>query len=245
MGREREALRPGGRRLVRSALRLEDGAEPDPVDHVRAAFCERHLVGVLCVHSGTRELETEEAELCELAATLVSAEVQRHRLEQLALTDSLTGLGNRRCHDQTLAVEVARAMRYRHELALIVFDVDALKVVNDSRGHQAGDTLLRTFGRRLRGMVRKPDHLCRTGGDEFAIMLPETDLAGARTLAERARAIAADWEPEGQLKGVTPSASFGVAAWRDGETAEELVARADRAMYEAKRGGRNRVETGR
>ncbi|KAF0241509.1 MAG: diguanylate cyclase with GAF [Planctomycetota bacterium] len=208
-------------------------------------FASGNLVGVLSVHSGTRELTAQEAELCELVATLVSAEIQRHRLEQLALTDSLTGLGNRRCQDQSLAVEVARAARYGHDLSLIVLDVDSLKSVNDSRGHQAGDAVLRTFGRRLREMVRRPDHLCRTGGDEFAILLPETDVEGARVLAERARVLASDWKPDGPLQGVALTASFGVAAWRKGETAEELVGRADRAMYEAKRSGRNRVEAGR
>lgn len=207
-------------------------------------FAGGNVVGVLSVHSGDRKLTGREEELCELVATLISAEVQKHRLEQLALTDSLTGLGNRRRHDQTLAIEVSRAARYGHALSLIVFDVDGLKSVNDSRGHHAGDALLRTFGRRLRGMVRRPDHLCRTGGDEFALILPETGLEGARILAERARAILADWEPDGPLQGVTLTASFGVAAWRPGETAEDLVARADRTMYEAKRLGKNRVEAG-
>lgn len=205
-------------------------------------FASGNAVGILSVHSSERALTELEAEICELVAKLLSGEIQRHRLEQLALTDSLTGLGNRRCHDRTLVVEVERARRYGHPLALIVFDVDSLKTVNDSRGHQAGDALLRTFGRRLRSMVRRPDHLCRTGGDEFALMLPETDLDGARILAERARSLASDWQPAGLLEGFVPSASFGVASWRHDEPPESLVARADSAMYEAKRRGKNRVE---
>ena len=230
--------------IASDARYVQKDAQTTPIRSIMCAplFASGAVVGVLSVHSGERALTEEEGQACELVATRISSEVQRHWLEQLALTHSLTGLGNRRQYDRTMEVEVARAGRYRHPLSLAAFDVDGLKSVNDSRGHHAGDALLRAFGRRLRSLVRRPDHVCRTGGDEFAILLPETDLEGAHSLADRARASLSVHEPEGILAGLALSASFGIAAWRAGESAEELGAKADKAMYQAKKRGKNRVE---
>ncbi|HWH54262.1 MAG TPA: GGDEF domain-containing protein [Gaiellaceae bacterium] len=164
------------------------------------------------------------------------------RVASQAATDSLTGLANRRSFDEELALEWRRAERVGDSVALILADIDDFKRINDTYGHQVGDTVLATIGEVLRGHVRQLDFAARYGGEEFAVLLPETDVAGARTLAQRLRRDLAKTRislPGGRELGVT--ASFGVAAKGDFERAEELIAAADLALYDAKKRGKNRV----
>jgi two-component system chemotaxis response regulator CheY len=162
------------------------------------------------------------------------------RLAAQALTDELTGLANRRHGAQALERSVALGTRHGHLLALARVDVDHFKQINDTYGHQAGDRVLAEVARRLAGAVRGGDELARWGGDEFVAILPDTDREGALCAAERLRAaVAADPMP---VNGgdVVVTISVGWAHWA-GDTADDLLARADRSLYQAKDTGRNTV----
>lgn len=164
-------------------------------------------------------------------------------LQELAHTDTLTQLANRRRFDDVLAHELARAARGNTPLALILMDVDYFKKFNDHYGHPAGDACLQEMGRLLARQVnRNGDLAARYGGEEFAIILPHTDLAGATAVAERIRVeILALQMPHQESPLGVVSASLGVAALASPMEARDLVAHADRQLYEAKRRGRNRV----
>ncbi|HVM56253.1 MAG TPA: diguanylate cyclase [Gaiellaceae bacterium] len=169
-----------------------------------------------------------------------------HRIvERQALVDGLTGVANRRRCSEALSMEVARAERHGTPLALVLADLDDFKVVNDEHGHAAGDLVLREFADVLRTTLRESDLAGRWGGEEFLLLLPGTDAAGAAHLADRVRIAFTErpmLAPDGATLAVT--CSFGVAQHRPGEDEEELFAAADRALYRAKRLGKNRVETG-
>ena len=168
-----------------------------------------------------------------------------HRIvERQALVDGLTGLANRRQCEETLASELARVERFGGSLAVVVADLDWFKDVNDRYGHPAGDAILREVAGLLQETLRDVDLAGRWGGEEFLLILPGTDLAGGARVAERIRlalagriALSADGTP------IPVTASFGVAATPPAGTASELFAAADAALYEAKRAGKNRVET--
>jgi diguanylate cyclase (GGDEF)-like protein len=168
-----------------------------------------------------------------------------HRIvERQALVDGLTGLANRRQCEETMADELARVERFGGSLAIVVADLDWFKDINDQYGHPAGDTVLREFAILLHETLRDVDLAGRWGGEEFLLVLPGTDLAGGARVAERIRAALAGrivLSVEGTPIPVT--ASFGVAATPPATSASELFAAADAAMYEAKRTGKNRVET--
>jgi diguanylate cyclase (GGDEF)-like protein len=169
------------------------------------------------------------------------------RLAEGALQDPLTGLYNRRHFEERLASELAAARRHERPLSLLMCDVDHFKAINDAHGHLAGDEALKLVAFVLRGAVRKEDVLARYGGEEFVIVARETQLDGARALAERIRrAIEKSrcaWQ--GQDLGVTVSigvtVSVGAAERAADLTERELIDAADRALYLAKQAGRNRV----
>lgn len=160
----------------------------------------------------------------------------------LATTDALTGLLNRRAFLETTGRELARTKRYSDQLVVILLDVDHFKVINDRRGHAAGDAVLSALGRLLHSTLRTCDIVARWGGEEFVLLLPSTSLDGGEQAAERLRErLAASVIKDSSGESIPVTASFGVAAYRNGETLEQVVDRADRAMYLAKSGGRNRV----
>jgi diguanylate cyclase (GGDEF)-like protein len=164
------------------------------------------------------------------------------RVASQAAIDSLTGLANRRTLDEELALEWRRADRVGDSLAFVLLDLDDFKAVNDSHGHPAGDAVLRAVGEILGAGVRHADLAGRYGGEEFALILPETDLPGALKLAERIRArleTTAVELPSGESLHAT--ASFGVAVNAELTAAEQLVATADEALYAAKAAGKNCV----
>lgn len=188
-----------------------------------------------------------EADLKGLNTTLEAAVAERtsalseavEKLAHQAIHDALTGLFNRRHFQTLLEDEVARVTRYGGTLALIMLDIDEFKSINDAFGHIVGDEVLKRLGATVRGHLRATDRFSRWGGEEFAIILPSTDLAGARGVAERIRqGVAAMAVP---LVGGRVTISLGVAEWHRG-SAEALLQDADQAMYAAKRNGRNRVE---
>ncbi|MGQ0709559.1 MAG: sensor domain-containing diguanylate cyclase [Rhodoferax sp.] len=160
-------------------------------------------------------------------------------LEVAAVTDQLTGLFNRRKLDEVLDHEVERAARYGSTLSVILGDVDKFKSINDTHGHQAGDQVLIKFAALLRNSVRSTDCVGRWGGEEFLIICPNTPLENARILAEhlRERVQACDFSAVGRR-----TCSFGVAGFAGDVRSDQLIARADAALYRAKENGRNRVE---
>lgn len=161
------------------------------------------------------------------------------RLVKMATTDALTGLYNRRHATEILAGEVERSGRAQSPFSLILLDLDHFKQVNDALGHDAGDEALVQVAELIRGRVRKGDVAARWGGEEFAIILPETRLEGAAHLAQELLAAMAQ-QTDPVEHGL--SASFGVVEHQRGETVSELLKRADRLMYQAKDAGRARVE---
>jgi two-component system chemotaxis response regulator CheY len=162
------------------------------------------------------------------------------RLAAQALTDELTGLANRRHGAHELERAVSLATRHGHLLALARVDVDHFKQINDTYGHQAGDRVLAEVARRLAGAVRGGDELARWGGDEFVAILPDTDREGGLRAAERLRAaVAATPVPVDGVE-VDVTISVGWAHWA-GDTPDDLLARADRALYQAKDVGRDTV----
>jgi len=176
-----------------------------------------------------------------LKRRLDDARASQRKLRRLARTDSLTGLVNRASIDAHLERAVDAATRSQHPLSVIAVDIDRFKSVNDEHGHAAGDQVLRAVTRRMESALRDGDWLGRYGGEEFLVVLQNTDVAGANEIAERLRArVGADAiDVEGAKFRLT--ISLGVAALTPKETAHELVARADGALYDAKRSGRDRV----
>jgi len=148
-----------------------------------------------------------------------------------ATTDALTGLANRRWYEQMLRRELARSRRTGEPVSVALIDLDDFKEVNDDGGHSAGDALLRLIASGWRVHVRRTDLLARFGGDEFALLLTGCPGEQANALVARLR----EDLPDGR------SCSAGIATWNGRERADELVSRADAALYEAKRRGRNRA----
>ena len=170
------------------------------------------------------------------ALTLRNARLLAER-ERLATMDGLTGLANRREFDRVLAAEINRAERSGEPASLVVFDVDHFKAVNDTRGHLAGDEVLRSIATVMAGAVREMDLVARYGGEEFAVVLPRCDQDDAIRVVERITVSMR--EEDNGLQGVTLSS--GIATVPFNATGElELVGAADRALYESKRNGRNR-----
>jgi two-component system, cell cycle response regulator len=164
------------------------------------------------------------------------------RLNELARRDPLTGVLNRRTFHEVVQREWSRAVRYRHPLSCVMVDIDYFKRVNDTYGHLVGDHVLKFLAQSLEGQSRCPDYVCRWGGEEFCILLPETDEQGARLWAERCCWAIAEADISSDEHCLTMTASFGVAERQeDLQTPEQLLHRADQALYAAKRAGRHRV----
>jgi diguanylate cyclase (GGDEF)-like protein len=207
------------------------------------------VVGIVSVARGDHAFTHGERELFAYLTNQASVSVENvdlhETVQRQAVTDELTGLFNHRRFQEVMSVEVERARRYGQEMGLIMLDIDNFKQVNDTYGHLQGDLVLREVARVLRQSSREIDEPARYGGEEMAVALPQTDLEGAYQFAERVRHAVEDLalplpSGEGTLK---VTASFGVASLATAEHADKgaLVAAADRALYEAKRAGKNRT----
>ncbi|WP_338723782.1 PleD family two-component system response regulator [Devosia sp. XK-2] len=184
----------------------------------------------------------------------VRTQIRRHRYAMelresvnntmaLAVTDELTGLYNRRYFDRHLNVMLGKAQEQERDMALMILDIDHFKAVNDNHGHDVGDAVLREFAARLKRNIRGVDLACRFGGEEFVVLMPDTDTGQAEAVAERVRQAMAEKQFEvGPARPLSVTVSVGVALNESRvDTPESLIKRADVALYRAKRGGRNRV----
>ena len=216
-------------RLIRRIKALEAEMAKTDLDH-----------NLLSKHPEVDEIDAMRNELALLLSRLTTQNVE---LERLATTDSLTGLANRRRLFDRLEQEVYRAQRYGTALSLLMFDIDHFKRINDRWGHATGDWVLRRIARETHQLLRKTDQAGRYGGEEFVVLLPETDLSEALSLAQRLGQRISDTAitPEHDAP-ISVTVSVGVAALAPDETGEELIHRADQALYRAKQNGRNRVE---
>jgi two-component system cell cycle response regulator len=190
--------------------------------------------------------DVQDEHLVEIVAREVAGPIRMATLveesQRLATVDSLTGLMNRRAFSSTLQRELASSGRYGHPLSLVLLDLDHFKRINDGLGHGMGDAVLQAVGQCLMEQVRTSDLAARWGGEEFVMALTCTDAAGAACFCERVRGAVeslAIEAPDGVRVPVT--ASIGFATYASGESLDALVERADKAMYAAKSGGRNRV----
>lgn len=218
--------------IVRPVSRLTQAA-----GHVAAGDLD---VVVPVVGGGGGEL----AYLTEVFNTMVQRLRQaRDELEQLSITDALTGLVNRRRLIAQMEVEIERSRRHERRFCVLILDVDHFKRFNDRHGHLAGDDVLKGVAARLKDVVRNVDTVARFGGEEFVVMLPEEEASEALVIAERIRArVAAEPFSTGDQGTESVTVSVGVAEFpTSGENLEALLAAADAALYRAKRGGRDRV----
>jgi diguanylate cyclase (GGDEF)-like protein len=235
----------GGVPFFSTAAKLEAGnaslAAVEPVSAVTArvnAYRRRLLFAAAITLALAAGLATR------LARPVARVFADLARLTRQAQTDSLTNLANRRALDERLDDEVDHAKRLGTNVAFVIADIDNFKSVNDTYGHQTGDEVLRRVARSFAEAVRELDLPGRYGGEEIALVLPGTNLSGARALAEKIRKNLEQLHvtsPEGEPFQVT--ASFGAACFPAQSGVEELVAAADAALYEAKRTGKNRVVT--
>jgi diguanylate cyclase (GGDEF)-like protein len=204
---------------------------------------DRETVGSLAVFwRSDRDPPVEEldavSQLAESSGPAIENARRFREARQLADIDALTGLHNHRYFHETLRREVARAQRYDRRLALVVLDLDDFKAINDRIGHLAGDAVLAQAAERVRDAVRSADIACRTGGDEFAVVLPESSLAEAELLYERIRESITE-RPFGDAGSLHLSA--GIAELRHGDDSTLLFQRADAALYTAKDAGKGQA----
>ena len=207
-----------------------------------------HATGLIALYSsGARPFTDKDAQVAALFANQVAIALENSRLfeqrDREADTDTLTGLANRRKFFEDAEREFVRARRYRRPLALIMFDIDQFKAVNDTHGHLVGDQILRVLAATVRKIVRATDTVCRFGGEEFIVLMPEAKRDEALAMAERLREKISDITvvaPEGTLLLTISLGVAGLEPDKD-ETLESLIGRSDKAMYEAKAAGRNTV----
>ena len=212
----------------------------------RDAFDGSTLTMVLAAGDGSFSKDAREAaEWITAQAAIALENAHLHELvQEQAVTDELTGLANRRQFLDALAHELARSARSAETTSLVLCDLDDFKTVNDRFGHPAGDEVLRVVGRVLRETVRDLDVPARLGGEEFAVVLPNTMLDGAVRLAERIRVAIAEAAIVVGGNRIPVTVSLGVATHADSETLEDLMQQADRCLYAAKEAGKNVVVSG-
>jgi len=220
----------------------------DPLRHSISdeLHVENRTAGILLLFRAEPPFDAGETQLLEIFAAQVAmllAHLQaREQIQDLADTDDLTGIRNKRYFRKVLPQEMERARVYSLPLSLLMFDVDDFKDINDSFGHTIGDVVLSELCGAVRETLRPPDLFARFGGDEFAIILPHTDLVGACAVADRILDKVRELQiPTDEEASIQCSVSIGVADFHPDDTlATELIRRADERLYSSKRQGKNR-----
>lgn len=205
---------------------------------VRDAVRHYHLI-----MENRRQQEVINRQNRELRKLLCRITEQNDELERIASTDPLTGITNRRLFLEALESEIIRTLRYGGTLSLIMFDIDHFMQVNDTWGYATGDIVLREIAHETSNFLRKTDIAARYDGEKFIVLLPETNLTGVQTIANRLLLLVAEkLISQGDGPSIQVTISIGVATLRPDESGGTLIIRADRALQEAKHNGRNRVE---
>ena len=189
-----------------------------------------------------RKIEELESEIKKRKQAEEAARENEQRYKDLSITDALTQIHNSRHFHSKLKVEIDRAIRYSHPLSLLLIDIDNFKKYNDAYGHLEGDRVLSSFGKVIRDCVRNVDSAFRYGGEEFTVILPETEANEAVNVAEKLRKrFEAEIFSPGPNEAVYKTVSIGVSQYEPEEEPKSFIKRADKAMYMAKERGKNRV----
>lgn len=198
-----------------------------------------HNIGTICaIDSQPRQFSVRELEIFRELARIVMSEME---LRRLATTDGLTGVSTRRAFKEDAEKYVALARRHRSQLSAITFDIDRFKAINDTYGHAAGDVVLKAVARAVEPILRQSDIFGRLGGEEFGVILPDADASAAMAVAEKLRHALLELRFPSSRPALLVSASFGVASFDPGaDDYDSLMLKADEALYEAKRTGRNK-----
>lgn len=221
--------------------KLKPGAQMELIQHALKEQAQQLM-------QGQRQLASQ---LAQLQQQLASTQTQNERLTQelqhartLSLTDELTGLPNRRAFLQRLEEELGRVQRHPSPLTLAIVDIDHFKQINDYHGHGVGDAVLRAYAQYIQSGFRRHDHVARFGGEEFIILLPNTNTIGAVKALTKIRERISDHTIQTESGTITlPTFSAGVTSYHMKESIADFIQRADQALYRAKQSGRNRIET--
>lgn len=222
-----------------SYIRVVVGGHP-PIPYHRVDFPlvnTAQATATLSINHGMHEEIFRE--WVKILAPAVAKLIDNEQLKALVFRDGLTGVLNYRAFEEMLGQEWERASRYKTAFSLMMIDLDHFKGINDRFGHQIGDMVLRSVAQCLEKCVRKSDRVFRYGGEEFAVLMPHTDIAHAELLAQRILQTVAAMRI---MPGLRLTVSLGLSQYRDGLQADDLVKYADMGLYKAKAGGRNRVE---
>lgn len=206
-------------------------------------LCQEKVVGVLNISDKPEGFSREDIVLAELIGQLVGASLGNivlfERIQHQARTDGLTGLANHRTFYEVLERELWCSKRYGEQISMIMVDIDNLKHINDHFGHRTGDKVIKEISMRIQESIRQIDTAARYGGDEFAIILPNTSLSDAAVVAERMVAIVSSSHITANKEQVPLSISVGIGQYDANDTPDEITSRTDKALYSAKQAGKN------
>jgi diguanylate cyclase (GGDEF)-like protein len=236
--------------VVENDIPPTNGNSAEPKFEPRSRMCTPLVsfgdtIGVLiCQSIRPRAFQSADVQALESVADIIATAIQNsgyvEKIRQLAFKDGLTGLFNRRFFEMRIVEEMERAIRYRGFMSVVMIDIDHFKKINDEFGHLLGDEVLKQVSAILGQHLRKLDFVCRFGGEEFAIILPETPGDNALAVADKLRRVVEGWHFPGVPRPVTISAGI-AAAPLHGKTRDEIIRSADMALYSAKQTGRNRA----
>jgi len=211
-------------------------------------ICQDRVVGVLNLSDKRTDegFSNEDIGLIELLSQLVGASIGNiklfERIQKQAMTDGLTGFANHKTFYEILEKELWRSKRHGGHISLIMIDIDNLKTINDTFGHRAGDKVIREVSKRIRECIRQIDTPARYGGDEFAVILPNTELADATVVAERMVNAVSRGPVSWKKEAVKLSISIGLGQYDAESNAEDVTSRSDEALYMAKQAGKNTIK---